>query len=97
METMYDNTKKSILTNTTKEDSVYFIKFYGLNNRIEQLKHQRQQLISFFEDKIKLCNKDIKEFSKNYNAYFNLLQETNTILKTYQEALDFINKGGKDE
>ena len=62
-----------------------------------QLRKEKQQLISFLEDKIKLCDKDIKEFSKKYNVYFDIIRITKAKLKTYRQVLDFVNKGGKDE
>ena len=62
----------------------------------EHKKEEKQQLISFLEDKIKLCDKDIKEFSKNRNVYFRIIEDTKMCKRTYQDVLDFVKKGGKE-
>ncbi len=59
--------------------------------------NEKQQLISFLEDKINLCNKDIKKLSENYCDYFSIIKENQVMLKVFQEVLDFVNKGGKDD
>ena len=84
------------------EDSVYSIKFYTLNRQIEQLQNEKQQLISFLEEKIKENVDRREELAKNigygdeYDFGLNILKITNK-LQAYREVLDFINKGGKDE
>ena len=107
MQELYDNTKKSRLTNTTKEnnyyyepiiktareeDSVYAIKFYALNKQIEQLTKEKQQLIKFLKDKI-------KEIDEKINAFYETYIDKNCPylelkLEAFQEVLDFVNKGG---
>lgn len=91
MESLYDNTKKARLTNTTKDK-------YPKRMFFENYEYiPKQQLISFLENKINLCNRDLKEFNKNASANFNFISTTETIKNTCQEVLDFINNGGKDE
>ncbi len=63
------------------------------NNELEQLQNEQQQLISFLEDKIyrqELLLNDWKMDTYNYNYQ-------KGIQFAYQEVLDFVNKGGKDE
>ena len=55
---------------------------------------EKQQLISFLEDKIKECNKSIgTDLLKTNATHSNKIVE----VSAYQEVLDFVNKGGKDE
>ena len=54
------------------------------------LKKEKQQLISFLEEKMKKC----KEKYGNY-VYDDYSVEKATY-DTYQEVLDFVNKGGKE-
>ena len=59
---------------------------------IKKLFNERQQLISFLEDKIKKCNKEIEDFLDR--EYYCIALDKK---EAFQEVLDFINKGGKDE
>ena len=59
-------------------------------NDIKYLQNEKQQLISFLEDKIKEC----KEKYGNY-VYDDYSVEKATY-DTYQEVLDFVKKGGKE-
>ncbi len=72
-------------------------------NEITKLNAEKQQLISFLEDKIRNYEKDI-ENSKSYlehkelfNQVQNNIHTNKCIVNNLQEVLDFINKGGKDE
>ena len=67
----------------------------NLFNYIKNLENEKQQLISFLDDRINLCDKDIKEFDKNRNVYFRIIEDTKMCKKTYQDVLNFINKGFK--
>ena len=58
---------------------------------------KKQQLISFLEERINLCDKVIKEFSKNYDIYWKRVEDNRAMKMVLQEVLDFVNKGGKDE
>ncbi len=58
------------------------------------LSHEKQQLISFLEEKIKECNKNIDEFFSTYGKA--TINNTEIKRKAFQEVLDFV-KGGKDE
>ena len=51
MKTIYNNTKKSRLTNNTKENDDYYQVDY--TNEVTRLNVEKQKLISFLEDKIK--------------------------------------------
>ena len=59
---------------------------------------EKQQLISFLEDKIKECNRNLKTFEGkeqgDYSVYYYYAERDK---KAFQEVLDFINKGGKNE
>ncbi len=66
-------------------------------NEVTKLNAEKQELISFLKGNIKECDKDIKELSKNYNTYFRIVEDTKITKRTYQEVLDFVNKGGKDD
>ena len=109
METLYDNTKKSKLTNSTKENEINYYyepaiktsrtttrneNYYQLDyaNELTKLNAEKQQLISFLEDKIKKSKKKIKE-NLDRTDYLECLNKK----IAYQEVLDFVNKGGKDE
>ncbi len=95
METMYDNTKKSKLTNTTKTN--YYQVDYS--NEVTRLNVEKQQLISFLEDKIKECDDTIKLFlKKNDGSMFNGIEiaHLQDFKRIYQEVLDFVEKGGKE-
>ena len=106
METMYDNTKKSKLTNTTKENSQYYeptieIKvnnankenYYQINyvDEITKLNVEKQQLI--LEDKI-------KNLSQMTAQFIHIGDKVTTIpeikIEILQYVLDFVNKGGKE-
>ncbi len=62
---------------------------------IKKQNDEKQKLISWLEDKIKLCDKDIKEFSKNRNAYFRIIEDTKMCQRTYQDVLDYVKVGAK--
>ena len=63
-------------------------------NRVlrKRLMQEKQQLISFLEDKIKECEKEIEEFLVREDFHIALDKK-----EAFQEVLDFVNKGGKDE
>lgn len=86
METMYDNTKKSRLTNSTRENNYYQVDYA---NEVTKLNVEKQQLISFLKHLIgeTECAYDYKENEYKNSGKWNLLNE----------ILDFVNKGGKDE
>ena len=76
------------------DDKVIFDKFFYENVIIDSMNNainQKQQLISFSEDKIKeyRLNKDL---SYSDDFWFYKGKE-----EAFQEVLDFVNKGGKDE
>ena len=57
------------------------------------LKKEKQQLISFLEDKIKEYDGLMRIFEKNgINNELEFYKK-----ETFQEVLDFVNKSGKDE
>ena len=67
---------------------------------IKVLQNEKQQLISFLKDNIKKLNNQIKIKEITQQSNFELLQEISelrTIILTYQEILDYVSKGGKDE
>ena len=61
----------------------------------EHKNNEKQQLISFLEDKIKEYDEKINAF---YETYFDKnCPNLESKLEAFQEVLDFVNKGGKDE
>ena len=60
------------------------------NNELELLQQEKHQLISFLEDKIKECDKEIEDFLDR--EYYCIALDKK---EAFQEVLDFINKGGK--
>ena len=59
------------------------------DSKILKLQQEKQQLISFLEDKIKKCNSKTIIISEEF-CYWTARE------KSYQEVLDFVNKGGKE-
>ena len=60
---------------------------------IKRLFNEKQQLISWLENKIKECNKSIgTDLLKTNATHSNKIVE----VSAYQEVLDFVNKGGKE-
>ena len=58
------------------------------HNELEKLEKEKQQLISFLEDKIKESNSNIKSYRKKALIFKYLVGKK----KSYQEVLDFVNK-----
>ena len=56
------------------------------------LYNEKQQLISWLEDKIKKYDELIEKLKKYGNDYDLPLYES----QAFQEVLDFVNKGGKE-
>ncbi len=85
--------------------------WYEINNEnarylygyIKNLQQEKQQLISFLEDKIKETTPNIKANYYDEDSFRKkqIINSSNVIMKpvyiVYQEVLDFVNKGGKDE
>ena len=70
---------------------------------IFKLYEEKQQLISFLEDKIKNYEESIEnskpylERKELFNQVQNDIHTDKCIIRNLQEVLDFVNKGGKDE
>ena len=68
-------------------------------NVYDKMKNEKQQLISWLEDKIKECMDKKEAFIEgldNCDLEIDIMKVLNQ-RKVYQEVLDFVNKGGKDE
>ena len=77
---------------------------------IKKLFNEKQQLISFLEDKIKECDMIMQMSIDSLNDKFAdkkdeenvrrtlkiTIREYEIEIKAYQEVLDFVNKGGKE-
>lgn len=66
-------------------------------NVYDKMKNEKQQLISWLEDKIKECMDKKEAFIEgldNLDLEIDIMKVLNQ-RKVYQEVLDFINKGGK--
>ena len=74
-------------------------KFFELEQKNIELQNEKQQLIKFLEDKIKECMDKKEAFIEgldNWDLEIDIMKVLNQ-RKVYQEVLDFVNKGGKDE
>ncbi len=60
---------------------------------IKKQYEEKQQLIKFLENKIKECDELIEKLKKYGNNYDLPLYES----EAFQEVLDFVNRGGKDD
>lgn len=85
MQGLYDNTKKSKLTNTTRKEKYPKRMFFENYEYIP-----KQPLIKFLEDKIKELEEKIKNLDYNEIEYYDAVR-----IDVYQEVLDFVNKGDK--
>ena len=102
METMYDNTKKSRLTNTTKENNYYYepIIKTARNDEVQILSRCtfdnenkfKDELISFLKDKRKEVENTQEIVVKENEIEFT---GRKCKLDLLNEILDFVNKGGK--
>lgn len=65
------------------------------DSKILKLQQEKQQLISFLEDKIK----NITNYAVSFGLFIDkdISHEIDIKKHIYQEVLDFINKGVKDE
>lgn len=61
---------------------------------VQKVETQQKEFIKWLEDEIKLYNKDIQTFSKDYNVYFSLINDlkvgktkTEEILQKYKEII----------
>ena len=62
-------------------------------NQRNKLEDEKQQLISFLEDKIKNLSQMTAQFINIENKVTSIPEIQ---IETFQEVLDFINKGGKE-
>ena len=68
-----------------------------LNGELENyIKKEKQQLISYLEDKIKEYKLNLLNLKYNIGTTYEEIGEYKGSLKAYQEALDFV-EGGKNE
>ena len=84
----YEPTIKTSRT-TTRNENYYQLDYA---NELTKLNVEKQQLISFLEDKIKECDNII--YKSNYDG---VIKNAIITKSAYQEILNFVNKGGKDE
>ena len=91
MQELYDNNKKSRLTNTTKEN--YYQVDYA--NEVTRLNAEKQQLISFLEDRLKEYKLKLLNLKYNIGTTYEEIGKYKGSLQAFQEVLDFVNKGGK--
>ncbi len=79
-----------------EENSVYCLVHRKIPKNFDNEYIEKQQLISFLEDKIK----EYKEKISKYDLWHEAGEDINFLIlkkQIYQEVLDFIEKGGKDE
>ncbi len=74
---------------TSKKENYYQVDYA---NEVTKLNVEKQQLISFLEDKIKEYKEYIDTYKKSKIGNCKLYCEAK--LFVYQEVLDFVNKGG---
>ena len=77
------------------EDS--YVMLNACRNQRNKLEDEKQQLISFLEDKIKEYQKIQKYLYEKENIKLVEKAKINSYIGVYQEVLDFVDKGGKDE
>ena len=95
----YEPAIKTSRTTTRNEN------YYQLNyaNELTKLNVEKQQLISFLEDKIKNYEESIEnskpylEHEELFNQVQNNIHTDKCIITILQEILDFVNNGDKDE
>ena len=73
---------------TARKENYYQVDYA---NEITRLNVEKQQLISWLEDKIKEIKKENKTNGLINEIYFYNI----TKIDVYQEVLDFVNEGGK--
>ena len=64
-----------------------------LFNYIKKIKNEKQQLISFLEDKVKEYKENEIVYKKDKLPILKIYSKAKK--KAFQEVLDFVNKGGK--
>ena len=70
----------------------------NLFNYIKKIENEKQQLISFLEEKIKKYNEEIqhcREVKEEYPKVKEDIRDFYIERDIYQEALDFVNRGNK--
>ena len=81
-------------------------KISKLQYTLASLENEKQQLISFLENKIKECDEIIKKAESDFQELKvtlfasknmkDLIKQCNFSKQLFQEVLDFVNKGGKE-
>ncbi len=56
-------------------------------------KQEKENLIKYLEDSMKLCQNDIKKLSENYNVYSFEINDIRARLSTYLEVLERLKSG----
>ena len=85
---IFDDANEIEIVKTFNEQQLYYV--CALAKAFENSKNEKQQLISFLEDKIKQTGAGIHNRALDFNC--GLRQGK---IEAFQEALDFVNKGGK--
>ncbi len=82
---IFDDANEIEIVKTFNEQQLYYV--CALAKAFENSKNEKQQLISFLEEKIK----------EEYVGGQDILAQNNFKAKrqAFQEVLDFVNKGGK--
>ncbi len=75
-----------------EEGSVYCLIHRRIPKNFDNEYIEKQQLINWLEDKIREIEEKIKDLNYNEIEYYDEVR-----IDIYQEVLDFVNKGGKDE
>ncbi len=73
----------------------YKTRYQALALQVQKLNEEKYEIIDYLEEKVKLSNIDIERLSGNYNVGFDIIEKI-AMKKAYQEVLDLINRGGKN-
>ena len=73
-----------------------YVMLNACKNQRNKLEDEKQQLISFLEDKIKENQKIQKYLYEKENIKLVEKAKINSCIGVYQEVLNFVNRGGKE-
>ena len=88
---------KEDLTNVQQRNKRQRKQLANYTKKYNKLNLEKQQLISFLEDKIKENQKIQKYLYEKENIKLVEKAKINSCIGVYQEVLDFVNKRGKND
>lgn len=87
---LVNQNKKAMIDSIDNTDDIDFLKKELKKQLRENWDRQedKDNLINYLEDSIKLCQNDIKKLSENYNVYSFEINDVKARLSTYQDILE---------